>query len=206
VHRLTDEDFLATNEDILKAYVPSSNVTALLFKSMEASHVIWDVGDMRSADKESIAHCLTGATKIIFTINSIAYNRYSAGDQYLSGWNKLEDQFALFRKTLHAHKDYLPSISLIVLIFTRKDEIEEELIRSPPQRRYPDCPADSQGQTLPSDYFHWLRNRFFDLVPNTFMGVINTIQANLVDPEVPIAREMDRVLQGPWSSDAYFFR
>lgn len=121
--RITDTSFLPTEQDILRARVPTTGIIEYPFDLDSIIFRMVDVGGQRSERRKWI-HCFENVTSIIFLV---ALSEY---DQILfesDNENRMEESKALF-KTIITYPWF--QSSSIILFLNKKDLLEEKILHS----------------------------------------------------------------------------
>jgi len=121
--RISDSNFLPTEQDILRARVPTTGIIEYPFDLDSIIFRMVDVGGQRSERRKWI-HCFENVTSIIFLV---ALSEY---DQILfesDNENRMEESKALF-KTIITYPWFQQSS--IILFLNKKDLLEEKILHS----------------------------------------------------------------------------
>jgi len=123
IDRLADPDYLPTEQDILRARVPTTGILEYPFDLDGIIFRMVDVGGQRSERRKWI-HCFENVTSIIFLV---ALSEY---DQILfesDNENRLEESLLLFR-TIITYPWF--QNSSIIIFLNKKDLLEEKIAKS----------------------------------------------------------------------------
>ncbi|CAG9806756.1 unnamed protein product [Chironomus riparius] len=123
LERIEKDDYLPTEQDLLRARVPTTGIIEYKFKLDNIYFRIVDVGGQRSERRKWI-HCFENVTSIIFI------SALSEYDQVLfesSDVNRLEESMALF-KTLITSNWFQESS--VLLFLNKKDLLQEKIMNS----------------------------------------------------------------------------
>ncbi|KAL7025236.1 hypothetical protein ACKWTF_013406 [Chironomus riparius] len=123
LERIEKDDYLPTEQDLLRARVPTTGIIEYKFKLDNIYFRIVDVGGQRSERRKWI-HCFENVTSIIFI------SALSEYDQVLfesSDVNRLEESMALF-KTLITSNWFQESS--VLLFLNKKDLLHEKIMNS----------------------------------------------------------------------------
>ncbi|XP_070495337.1 guanine nucleotide-binding protein G(q) subunit alpha-like [Chironomus tepperi] len=120
LERIEKEDYLPTEQDILRTRVPTTGIIEYQFKLDNIFFRIVDVGGQRSERKKWI-HCFENVTSIIFV------SALSEYDQVLfesNNVNRMEESMALFKTIITSNWFQESSI---LLFLNKKDLLEEKI-------------------------------------------------------------------------------
>jgi len=126
--RINHEDYLPTEQDILRCRVPTSGVLEYSFNIQKHNFRIFDVGGQKTQRRKWI-HCFEGVTSVIFLAAMSDYNEnchvlHEAESDSEKGDNRLDVSISLFK--LIKHNPWFQHASMI-LFLNKKDLFEEKI-------------------------------------------------------------------------------
>lgn len=121
--RITAEDYLPSEQDILRARVPTTGILEYPFELDAIIFRMVDVGGQRSERRKWI-HCFENVTSIIFLV---ALSEYDMILFESDNENRMEESKALFR-TIITYPWF--QNSSIILFLNKKDLLEEKIMKS----------------------------------------------------------------------------
>ncbi|CAG0887638.1 unnamed protein product [Cyprideis torosa] len=148
--RLAGQDYVVTDQDILRARVPTSGIFEENFQFDKILLRIIDVGGQRTERRKWI-HCFENVTSIIYLV---ALSEYDQQLYENNGVNRMEESLKLFGTILCY--PYFNSLYPIVF-FNKKDILEEKIKTSHladyyPEFKGPKCDAQA-AQTFIKEMF-----------------------------------------------------
>lgn len=129
--RIEKEDFLPTEQDILRARVPTTGIIEYPFDLDSIIFRMVDVGGQRSERRKWI-HCFENVTSIIFLVALSEYDQILLEN---ANENRMEESIALF-KTIITYPWF--QNSSIILFLNKKDLLEEKIATSHIGDYFPD--------------------------------------------------------------------
>lgn len=120
IERIASPGYLPTEQDILRARIPTTGITEYTFTMEKVVFRIVDVGGQRSERRKWI-HCFENVTSIIFLV---AINEYDQMLYETNCDNRLKESLALF-KTIITLKWF--ERSAVVIFLNKKDLLEEKI-------------------------------------------------------------------------------
>ena len=128
LNRINHEDYLPTEQDILRCRVPTSGVLEYSFNIQKHNFRIFDVGGQKTQRRKWI-HCFEGVTSVIFLAAMSDYNEschvlHEAESDSEKGDNRLDVSISLFK--LIKHNPWFQHSSMI-LFLNKKDLFEEKI-------------------------------------------------------------------------------
>jgi len=123
IDRLSDINYLPTQQDILRVRIPTTGINEYTFKISSVCFRIIDVGGQRS-ERRKWVHAFEDLTSIIFlaALNEYDLNLYESSDS-----NCMKESLALFRCIIN-NKWFIDSS--IILFLNKKDLLEEKVMFS----------------------------------------------------------------------------
>jgi len=143
--RLADPDYLPTEQDILRARVPTTGILEYPFDLDGIIFRMVDVGGQRSERRKWI-HCFENVTSIIFLV---ALSEY---DQILfesDNENRLEESLLLF-KTIITYPWF--QNSSIIIFLNKKDLLEEKIMKSHIGDYFPEFDGPQQDHVAAREF------------------------------------------------------
>jgi len=121
--RIQEEDYLPTQQDILRVRIPTTGIIEYPFDLDQIMFRMVDVGGQRSERRKWI-HCFENVTSIMFLVALSEYDQVlvEAGNE-----NRMEESKALFR-TIITYPWF--TNSSVILFLNKKDLLEEKIMTS----------------------------------------------------------------------------
>ncbi|XP_065567169.1 G protein alpha q subunit-like [Artemia franciscana] len=143
--RISSPDFLPTEQDILRARVPTTGIIEYPFDLDSIIFRMVDVGGQRSERRKWI-HCFENVTSIIFLVALSEYDQilYESDNE-----NRMEESKALFR-TIITYPWF--QNSSIILFLNKKDLLEEKIMTSHLVDYFPDFEGPKQDHVAAREY------------------------------------------------------
>ncbi|XP_054089563.1 G protein alpha q subunit isoform X3 [Zeugodacus cucurbitae] len=157
LERIEKEDFLPTEQDILRARVPTTGILEYPFDLDGIVFRMVDVGGQRSERRKWI-HCFENVTSIIFLV---ALSEY---DQILfesDNENRMEESKALFR-TIITYPWF--QNSSVILFLNKKDLLEEKIMYSHLVDYFPEYDGPQRDAIAAREF---ILRMFVDLNPDS---------------------------------------
>ncbi|KAJ3443022.1 guanine nucleotide-binding protein g(o) subunit alpha [Anaeramoeba flamelloides] len=120
INRIVDEDYIPTDEDILKCRIPTTGIKEVNFKINNVPWKIVDVGGQRSERRKWIHH-FADVTVIIYTVALSEYNQKLYEDESV---NRMQESLDLFDSTAN-NKIFVKTNC--VLLFNKIDIFKEKI-------------------------------------------------------------------------------
>jgi guanine nucleotide-binding protein G(i) subunit alpha len=80
IDRMAQEDYVPTDQDILRSRVKTTGITETTFKVGELTYKLFDVGGQRSERKKWI-HCFENVTALVFLVSLSEYDQMLYEDE-----------------------------------------------------------------------------------------------------------------------------
>jgi len=157
LERIVDSSFLPTEQDILRARVPTTGILEYPFDLDSIIFRMVDVGGQRSERRKWI-HCFENVTSIIFLV---ALSEY---DQILfesDNENRMEESKALFR-TIITYPWF--QHSSVILFLNKKDLLEEKIVYSHIVDYFPEYDGPQRDAIAAREF---ILRMFVDLNPDS---------------------------------------
>uniref|UniRef100_A0A6B2L8L4 Uncharacterized protein n=1 Tax=Arcella intermedia TaxID=1963864 RepID=A0A6B2L8L4_9EUKA len=151
VDRFVDQNFIPTNDDVLRVRVRSTGIEEATFDFDKILFKVVDVGGQRSERRKWI-HCFEGVTTVIFCASLIGYCQ-TLREQ--TDKSRMDEAIDLFSEV--SHSPYF-SQSVIVL-FLNKEDLFAEKIQTHPLNKF--C-NNYQGNDIDSAKAY-IKNRFLEV-------------------------------------------
>ena len=148
--RIAQPDYLPTQQDILRARVPTTGVTEYPFDLEELSFNMIDVGSQRSEHRKWI-HYFENVTSIIFVVALSEYDQI----------NRMEESKSLFI-TIITYPWF--QHSSVILILNKKDLLEEKIMYSHLVDYFPEYDGPLRDAISAREF---ILRMFVDLNPDT---------------------------------------
>ncbi|KAL9063270.1 MAG: hypothetical protein Q9157_008325 [Trypethelium eluteriae] len=189
LHRLGDLEYIPSHEDILRSRLKTTGISETRLKFSPAEVRLFDVAGVRS-ERKLWGRVFDNVSTLIFVVDATGYKKCLLEDR---NGNHIRESLMLFGSLV---KSKYFRETFILLLFTRADEIHEELEQTSVLDYFADCPADSDGHTSVTAYWQWLENRFLALVPEKDLSDkrIKICKTSLVDPSAIGAQQVFRIL------------
>jgi len=120
IHRIMEEDYVATQQDMLLARVRTSGIVTEKYVIDKKHFEMYDVGDQRNERKKWI-HCFDDVTAVIFVAALSEYDQVLFED---SKTNRMVEAVELFDE-ICSNRHF--SKSSIILFLNKKDLFEEKI-------------------------------------------------------------------------------
>ncbi|KAJ6242539.1 guanine nucleotide-binding protein g(o) subunit alpha [Anaeramoeba flamelloides] len=120
INRIIDENYIPTDEDILKCRIPTTGIKEVNFKINNVPWKIVDVGGQRSERRKWI-HQFADVTVIIYTVALSEYNQKLYEDESV---NRMQESLDLFDSTAN-NKVFVKTNC--VLLFNKIDIFEKKI-------------------------------------------------------------------------------
>jgi len=154
VERISKEDYIPTQEDILRARVRSTGIEEAQFCFESLTLTVVDVGGQR-AERRKWIHCFNNVHVVLFCAAISAYDQTLRED---SSQNRVKEAILLFDEV--ANSTHFAS-KAIILFLNKTDLFEEKYPKVPLTVCFPDY----QGTTI-DDGQKFIEERFLEKVQN----------------------------------------
>ncbi|PVU93081.1 hypothetical protein BB561_003483 [Smittium simulii] len=136
IDRLSQPEFIPTNQDVLKSRVKTTGINETSFKVGELTYRMLDVGGQRSERKKWI-HCFENVTAILFLVAISEYDQVLIEDETV---NRMQEALTLFDSICNSRWF---SKTSIILFLNKMDIFREKLPKSPLNKHFPDYSGDN---------------------------------------------------------------
>ena len=189
MRRVAAKEYEPSLEDILKARLRTNYIDSTRLELDGTPYEFFDVGGARSARKKWI-HVMNDKDLVFFLVNATGYDKCLVED--MNG-NHLDESYMLFESLVKSK--YFES-SPFVIVFTHKDQLDEELRHySPNGYGFPDLPLKDDGLCTEYEYMKYLEARFMQIAPESKRPHIRMVWANLADPNAVDMQRIYRVMR-----------
>lgn len=130
--RICQQDYVPTEQDVLRVRVPTSGVHEYLFEVKNIMFTMVDVGGQRSERRKWI-HCFENVTSIIFLAALSEYDQVLAESS--RDENRMEESKALFKSILTY--PFFANVSVIFFL-NKTDVFEEKIMKSDLEDYFPE--------------------------------------------------------------------
>eukprot|EP00753_Platysulcus_tardus_P015349 PLAT4981.2.p2 GENE.PLAT4981.2~~PLAT4981.2.p2 ORF type:complete len:379 (-),score=180.93 PLAT4981.2:192-1328(-) len=135
IGRIAEEDYVATEEDILRVRVKTTGIVEDRFRMDRAEFCMFDVGGQRNERKKWI-HCFEDVTAVIFVASLSEYDQVCFED---TNTNRMEDALDLFEEVC-GYRWFRKTSTLLFL--NKRDLFEQKIkrvdLRQPPSESFPE--------------------------------------------------------------------
>ncbi|PVV04423.1 hypothetical protein BB560_001078 [Smittium megazygosporum] len=152
IDRLSQPDYIPTNQDVLKSRVKTTGINETTFKVGELVYKMLDVGGQRSERKKWI-HCFENVTAILFLVAISEYDQVLIEDEAV---NRMQEALTLFDSICNSRWF---SKTSIILFLNKMDIFREKLPKSPLNKHFPDYTGDNSVE----DAGDYILKRFVSL-------------------------------------------
>jgi len=154
--RIQEEDYLPTQQDILRVRIPTTGIIEYPFDLDQIMFRMVDVGGQRSERRKWI-HCFENVTSIMFLVALSEYDQVlvEAGNE-----NRMEESKALFR-TIITYPWF--TNSSVILFLNKKDLLEEKIMTSNLADYFPSFEGPPQNHEAAKEF---ILGMFVDLNPD----------------------------------------
>ncbi|KAJ6232503.1 guanine nucleotide-binding protein g(o) subunit alpha [Anaeramoeba flamelloides] len=121
INRIVEEDYVPTDEDILKCRIPTTGIKEVNFKINNVPWKIVDVGGQRSERRKWI-HQFDDVTVIIYVVSISEYNQKLYEDESI---NRMKESLDLFDSTAN---NKVFAKTNCVLLFNKIDIFEKKIV------------------------------------------------------------------------------
>jgi len=122
IDRISQQDFIPTEQDVLRARVRTTGITEVSFSILENKFRVVDVGGQRSERKKWI-HCFQNVTALIFCVAMSEYDLTLFED---SSVNRMQESMELFSEIVNC--EWFAQ-SAIILFLNKSDLFQEKIQR-----------------------------------------------------------------------------
>lgn len=157
IDRVSEEDFLPTEQDILRVRVPTTGIIEYPFDLETIIFRMVDVGGQRSERRKWI-HCFENVTSIMFLL---ALSEYDQVLVEANNENRMEESKALF-KTIITYPWF--QNSSVMLFLNKKDILAEKIMYSHLVDYFPDYDGPPRDDKAAREF---VLRRFVDLNPDS---------------------------------------
>ncbi|KAH3665583.1 hypothetical protein OGAPHI_003770 [Ogataea philodendri] len=148
-HLYADEEYLCTDEDILKGRIKTTGITETNFIVNETKFKILDAGGQRSERKKWI-HCFQDITCALFVLAVSEYDQMLFEDERV---NRMHEAIMLFESLCNS-KWFVNTP--FILFLNKVDLLEDKLRRSPIRKYFPDYKGKTNDLEDTLQYFEKL--------------------------------------------------
>ena len=134
--RLRDDDYIPTEQDVLRSKVQTCGVIKSAFKYRELDIALFDVGGAR-CERRKWSHCYDDVTAVAFCVAISAYDQKLDEDKEI---NRMQESLSLFEEICNApwSRD-----AYIILLLNKIDLFRNKLETSPLTACFPDYPHEN---------------------------------------------------------------
>ncbi|CAK9292233.1 unnamed protein product [Gordionus sp. m RMFG-2023] len=157
VDRISQLDYLPTQQDILRVRVPTTGIIEYPFDLDSIIFRMVDVGGQRSERRKWI-HCFENVTSIMFLVALSEYDQVLVESD---NENRMEESKALFR-TIITYPWF--QNSSVILFLNKKDLLEEKIVHSHLADYFPDFDGPKRDAQAAREF---ILKMFVDLNPDT---------------------------------------
>ncbi|XP_075248943.1 guanine nucleotide-binding protein subunit alpha-11-like [Convolutriloba macropyga] len=145
IDRISCGDYVPTEQDVLRARVPTTGIVEYTFLIENITFRMVDVGGQRSERRKWI-HCFENVTSIMFLAALSEYDQVLAESD---NENRMEESKALFR-TIIAYPWF--QNSSVILFLNKKDLLEEKILYSHLVEYFPDYDGPEKDAVCAREY------------------------------------------------------
>jgi GTPase SAR1 family protein len=149
IERISKEDYIPTDDDILRARVRSTGIEEAQFSFEQLTFTVVDVGGQRSERRKWI-HCFNCVRVVLFCASLSSYDQVLRED---ASQNRMAETLLLFDEVANHHFQNKP----IILFLNKVDLFEEKYQRVPLTLCFPEYP----GETV-EDGKAFIKERFIE--------------------------------------------
>eukprot|EP01120_Amphizonella_sp_Union-15-10_P005988 TRINITY_DN1850_c0_g3_i4.p1 TRINITY_DN1850_c0_g3~~TRINITY_DN1850_c0_g3_i4.p1 ORF type:complete len:350 (+),score=69.39 TRINITY_DN1850_c0_g3_i4:81-1130(+) len=131
VERISKEDYIPTDEDILKAKMKTTGIIETEFKAGGFEFTIVDVGGQRT-ERRKWLHCFDNVTAVIYLAALDAYDLYLEEDE---NTNRMQESLKLFAEV--SASQWFKNTSF-VLFLNKKDLFQQKIKNEPLSKLFPE--------------------------------------------------------------------
>ncbi|XP_023314438.1 guanine nucleotide-binding protein G(q) subunit alpha isoform X6 [Trichogramma pretiosum] len=157
LERIKEPDYLPSEQDILRARVPTTGILEYPFDLDSIIFRMVDVGGQRSERRKWI-HCFENVTSIIFLVALSEYDQILFESE---NENRMEESKALF-KTIITYPWF--QHSSVILFLNKKDLLEEKIMYSHLVDYFPEYDGPQRDATMAREF---ILRMFVDLNPDS---------------------------------------
>eukprot|EP01125_Pyxidicula_operculata_P009997 TRINITY_DN3289_c0_g1_i4.p2 TRINITY_DN3289_c0_g1~~TRINITY_DN3289_c0_g1_i4.p2 ORF type:complete len:347 (+),score=69.14 TRINITY_DN3289_c0_g1_i4:1294-2334(+) len=121
VQRLVEDDYVPTDEDIVRARVKTTGVYETTFDHDGSKYILIDVGGQRSERKKWI-HCFEGVTTILFCVALSEFDLFLYEDSTV---NRMNESLKLFHEVCRSK--WFANVTNIFLFLNKSDLFKEKI-------------------------------------------------------------------------------
>ncbi|KAI9188248.1 guanine nucleotide-binding protein subunit alpha [Blastocladiella emersonii ATCC 22665] len=158
--RLATEDYLPSDQDILRSRVKTTGIVETVFHIGDLSYRMFDVGGQRSERKKWI-HCFENVTAIVFLVAISEYDQVLVEDD---SQNRMKESLTLFDSICNSRWFTKTSV---ILFLNKIDLFKEKVAVSMIAHYFPEYDGDNSFQ----DGCHFFLKKFTDLNQSDYKQV-----------------------------------
>ncbi|KAL0491006.1 guanine nucleotide-binding protein alpha subunit [Acrasis kona] len=131
IERISKEDYLPTQEDVLRTRVKTTGIVEMEFRLAHKLVYMLDVGGQRTERKKWL-HCFEAVSAVIFVISAPEYDLKCYEDNHTP---RMNESLNLFWETINSN--WFPQTPIIVFL-NKMDIFKEKLVHSPMKDAFPE--------------------------------------------------------------------
>uniref|UniRef100_A0A914XE36 G protein alpha subunit n=1 Tax=Plectus sambesii TaxID=2011161 RepID=A0A914XE36_9BILA len=124
IDRISRDDYIPNNQDMLYARVPTSSIVEIKFIIKGITFRVFDVGGQRTERRKWI-HCFDNVNAIIFMSAMSEYDQFLAEDKNM---NRMKESLSIFKQIVN--NKVFPDVCAMILFLNKKDLFAEKIKRT----------------------------------------------------------------------------